>query len=145
MADDENGGKSVDYSQKDNEKAAQSKNDDGSQVSEDSKRYSTLKNRKKSAKTRLTKARNQIAILTTGRPSSKTEIRRVIKTIRGECDIIEKIIHAMKNLAAISDNEFDGTDADTVIENLDNELAEILKSADVSTKAALGHVNERGY
>ena len=47
MADDENGGKPADYSQKDNEQATQSKNDDGSQVSEESKRYSTLKNRKK--------------------------------------------------------------------------------------------------
>ena len=45
MADDENGGKPVDYSQKDNEQATQSKNDDGSQVYEESKRYSTLKNR----------------------------------------------------------------------------------------------------
>jgi hypothetical protein len=90
MSDDDNGWKSVDHSQKDNEKATQNKNDDESQVSGDSKRYSTLKKRKKSAKTRLTKARNQIAILTTGRPSSKTEIRRVINTIRGECDIIKK-------------------------------------------------------
>ena len=93
--------------------------------------------------TRHTKAKNQIAILTTGRPSSNTEIRRVIKTIRGECDIIEKTIYAMKELAAISDNEFDGADADTVIENLDSELAEILKCADVSVKAAQDHVNER--
>ena len=65
MADDENGGKPADYSQKDNEQATQSKDDDGSQVSEESKRYSTLKTRKKSAKTRLTKAKNQIAMLTT--------------------------------------------------------------------------------
>lgn len=49
----------------------------------------------------------------------------------------------MKQLAAISDNEFDGADADTVIENLDNELAEILKNADVSIKAALDNINER--
>ena len=49
----------------------------------------------------------------------------------------------MKQLAAISDNEFDGADADTVIENLDNELAEILKYADVSIKAAVDHINER--
>ena len=47
----------------------------------------------------------------------------------------------MKQLAAISDNEFDGADADTV-ENLD-ELAKILKYADVSIKAALDHINER--
>ena len=38
----------------------------------------------------------------------------------------------MKQLAAISDNEFDGADADTVIENLYNKLAEIKKNADVS-------------
>ena len=43
MADNENGGKPADYSQKDNEQVTQSKNDDGSQVSEESKRYSTLK------------------------------------------------------------------------------------------------------
>ena len=144
MTDEENGSKSVDSLECPDQPVAQSKNDDTkSQFSEESKRYSTLKKRKKSAKTRLTKAKNQIATLTTGRPSSKTEIRRVIKTIRGECDIIEKIIHAMKELAAISVNEFDGADADTIIENLDNELAEILKCADVSVKAAQDHVNER--
>ena len=49
-------------------------------------------------------------------------------------DIIGKIIYAMKELAALSDNEFDGADADTIIENLDNELAEILKCADVSVR-----------
>ena len=49
----------------------------------------------------------------------------------------------MKELAAISVNEFDGADADTIIKNLDNELVEILKCADVSVKAAQDHVNER--
>ena len=53
-----------------------------------------------------------------------------MKTIRGECDIIGKIIYAMKELAALSENEFDGADADTIID----ELAEILKCADVSVR-----------
>ena len=65
--------------------------------------------------------------MTKGHPSSKTEIRRVIKTIRSECDIIKKIINAMKELAAIIVNEFEGADADTVIENLDNELMSVLR------------------
>ena len=56
------------------------------QVSTDSTRYSKLKNRKKSAKTRLTKARNQIAALTTGHPSTKTDIRRAINKIKSESD-----------------------------------------------------------
>ena len=81
----------ISYSQEDKEKAIKSKNDDGSQVSERSKRCSTLKNPGKKKKT--------------------PEIRRAIDTISSERDIVC------------------GRDSDTVAENLDNELAEILESA----------------
>ncbi len=52
---------------RDNDEAKKQETDEvKSQVSMDSTRYKTLKNRRKAAKTRLTKARNQIAVLTTG-------------------------------------------------------------------------------
>ena len=52
---------------RDNDEAKKQETDEvKSQVSTDSTRYKTLKNRRKAAKTRLTKARNQIAVLTTG-------------------------------------------------------------------------------
>ena len=64
-----------------------------SQVSTKSTRYLKLKIRKKAAKTRLTKARNEIAMLTTEYPSSKTEIRRAVKKIKSESEVIELSMH----------------------------------------------------
>ena len=85
-----------------------------SQVGIKSTRYLKLKNRKEAAKTRQTKARNEIAMLTTEYPSTKTEIRRAVKKIKSESEIIEKIIHALKETVVLSDETLEGTDVDTV-------------------------------
>ena len=114
-----------------------------SQVS--TKKYTVFeaKNRKKTAKSRLTKARNHIALLTTEYPSTKTEIRRAVKKIKSESEIIEKIIHALKEALVLSDETLEVTDVDTVVENLDKELSDIMDSVDVSVKAAEDHIKER--
>ena len=62
------------------------RDDTKSQFSEESKRYSTLKKWKKSAKigeNQTCEGEKSNRHIDTRRPSSKTEIRRVIKAIRG--------------------------------------------------------------
>ena len=102
-----------------------------------------LKNRKKTAKSRLTKARNHIALLNTEYPSTKTEIRPAVKKMKSEREIIEKIIHALKETLILSDETLELTDVDTVVENLDKELSDIMDSVDVSVKADEDHIKER--
>lgn len=113
------------------------------EVSTKSTRYLTLKNRKKTAKTRLTKARNQVTILTTGHPSTKTEIRRAVKKVKAECQIIEEIIYAMKKEVVLSDGRFEETDADVIVESLEKELSDIMSLVDTTIKAAGTHISER--
>ena len=60
-----------------------------------------------------------------------------------ESEIIEKIIHAMKETLILSDGTLEVTDVDTVVENLDKELSDIMDSVDVSVKAAEDHIKER--
>ena len=128
----------------DNDEAKKQKTDElKSQVSTNSTRYLKLKNRKKTAKTRLTKTRNQIAMLTTEYPSTKTEIRRAIRKMKSESEILEKIIHALKETVVLSDETLETTNVDTVVENLDKELSDILDSVDASVKAAEDHIRER--
>ena len=114
----------------------------GSQVSTKSMRYMTLKNRKKTAKSRLTKVRNQVSILTTRRPSTKTEIKRSVKKVKAEYTIIEEIIYAMQKEVMLSDGQFEGTDVD-VVESLEKELSEIISLVDTTVKAAVLHRNDR--
>ncbi|XP_028410463.1 uncharacterized protein LOC114533077 [Dendronephthya gigantea] len=118
--------------------------DVNSQVGVKSSRYLTLKSRKKAAKCRLTKARNHIDAMTTGHPSSKTEIRRAIKKVIAERDIVEKLIQALKETVTLSEDEtLEGIEIDNVIENLDQELLEILDLVDTSVQAANEHIRER--
>ncbi len=130
--------------QQNNDEASKQENDEvKSQVSTKSTRYLKLKNRKKAAKTRLTIARNQISMLTTEYPSTKTEIRRAVKKMKSESEIIEKIIYALKGTVVLSDETLEVTDVDTVVENLDKELSDIMASVDASIKAAEDHIKER--
>ncbi len=74
-----------------------------------SKRESALRNRKKSAKSRLTKARNHLNELlaqevTAGKPS-KTDIKRATRRVKEEFNIIEKIISKLKETIAVGDGE----------------------------------------
>ena len=81
--------------------------------------------------------------MTTEYPGTKTEIRRAVKKIKSESEIIEKIIHALKEALVLSDETLEVTDVDTVVENLDKELSDIMDSVDVSVKAAEDHIKER--
>ena len=115
----------------------------GSQVSTKSMRYMTLKNRKKTAKSRLTKVRNLVSILTTGHPSTKTEIKQSVKKVKAEYTIIEEMIYAMQKEVMLSDGQFEGTDVDVVVESLEKELSEIIRLVDTTVKAAVLHRNDR--
>ena len=56
-------------------------------------------------KCRLTRAKNQITVLTTGSLSSKTEISRAVKKVSAEYEIIEKLIQALKETVVLSEEE----------------------------------------
>ena len=63
--------------------------------------------------------------------------------MKSESEILEKIFHALKETVVLSDETIETTDADTVVENLDRELFEILDSVDASVRAAEDHIKER--
>ena len=98
---------------------------DGSAVSTASGKIQSLRNNKKSAKTRLTKAKNQLSDLLesntiNGTLPSKNAVRRGINKIKTELSLIEKIVYALNEIA----------EADTIIESLDKEADEIVASVD---------------
>jgi hypothetical protein len=140
---DQNGEKPPSLPENNDETTKQGTDEVKSQVSTKSTRYLKLKNMKEAAKARLTKARNQAAKLTTGHPSTKTEIRRAIKKVKAESDIIEKIIYALKETVVLSDEALEGTDVDTVIENFAKELYDIMDLVDTTINYANDHIKER--
>ena len=95
-----------------------------SQISEQkatvSQRIQHLRNQKKSSKSRLTKARNCLHNLIINETfQSKNTVRRQMKKVESEFDIVEKIIMALKenyaiDLAAVEHVQF--PDIDTTIE-----------------------------
>ena len=98
---------------------------DGSAVSTASGKIQSLRNNKKSAKTRLTKAKNPLSDLLesntiNGTLPSKNAVRRAINKIKTELSLIEKIVYALNEIA----------EADTIIESLDKEADEIVASVD---------------
>ena len=77
-----------------------------------------LRNKKKSAKSRLTKAKNQLTELlesstVKGTLPSKNAVRRAMNKIKTEIDVIEKIVASLKEVYALSEIE----DADTTIKH----------------------------
>ena len=93
---------------------------DGSAVSTASGKIQSLRNNKKSAKTRLTKAKNQLSDLLesntiNGTLPSKNAVRRAINKIKTELSLTEKIFASLKEVYAL--NEI--AEADTIIESLD--------------------------
>ena len=108
----------------------------------------TLRERKKAAKGRLTRARNQLKVSVNtqlyGQLMRKNVIRRAIKKVSSEYDIIEKIINALKDIYAVgtvSDDE--NVNVDMIIEALDKELEDIGSLVDESINLANGHIRER--
>ena len=117
---------------------------DGSTVSTASAKMHSLRNNKKSAKTRLTKAKNQLTDLLEsntlkGTLPSKNTVRRAVNKVKTELTIIEKIVASLKEVYALNEIE----DADTIIEALDNEADEIMVSVDEVIENAEKHVRER--
>jgi hypothetical protein len=108
-----------------------------------STKIQTLRSSKKSAKTRLTKAKKQLNDLIEkqlpGLPlPSKNAIRRAINKVNSEISIIEKIISGLKEIyAASAENE----ETNTVIETL--ELEDIGSSVDSIIVMAEQHLEER--
>ena len=97
----------------------------GSAVSTAGGKIQSLRNNKMSAKTRLTKAKNQLSDLLesntiNGTLPSKNAVRRAINKIKTELSLIEKIVYALNEIA----------EADTIIESLDKEADEIVASVD---------------
>lgn len=100
---------------------------DGSTVSTASAKIHSLRTNKKSAKTRLTKAKNQLTELLesntlNGTLPSKNTVRRAVNKIKTELTIIEKIVASLKEVYALNEIE----DGDTIIEALDKEADEIM-------------------
>ena len=117
---------------------------DGSTVSTASAKIQTLRNNKKSAKTRLTKAKNQFTELMESNTlneflPSKSAARRAVNKIKTELSLIEKIVASLKEAYALNEIE----DADTIIEALDKEVDEIMASFDEIIENAERHVQER--
>ena len=108
---------------------------------------SILRERKKSAKGRLTRSRNQLKDLVNtqlcGELTSKNTIRRSVNKVRAEYDIIEKIINALKEIHATSTTHDENVDPDTIIDALDKELEEIGAQVDEIIKVATDHIKER--
>ncbi|XP_028410510.1 uncharacterized protein LOC114533211 [Dendronephthya gigantea] len=101
-----------------------------------SKRIQTLKNNKKAAKSRLTRAKNQLNEIFGNDKSdyplpSKNALRRMSTKIDSEVKIISKIICDLREIYATSGEHEDNT---AVIELLDNELEEIGALVDFLTE-----------
>ena len=117
---------------------------DGSTVSTASAKIQSLRNNKKSAKIRLTKAKNQLTELLesntlNGTLPSKNAVRRAMNKIKTELSLIEKIVASLKEVYALNEIE----DAETIIEVLDKEADEIVASVDEIIENAEKHVQER--
>jgi hypothetical protein len=107
-----------------------------------------LRSRKKSAKTRLTKARNQLADLVDkkdiglGNLPTKTEIRKAVFKVESEFNIIIKLIYSIKEIIALEHGE-EHTAIDEILEALDNEVEELTVIVDTAVKRAKEHIQQR--
>ena len=111
-----------------------------------SNKIQTLRNSKKSAKTRLTKAKKQQLNDLLEKPlpdvplASKNAIRRGINKVNSEVGIIEKIIGNLKEIYAVN---VDHEETEAAIEILDKELEDIGSSTDAIIVMAEQHLQER--
>ena len=110
-----------------------------------SKRMQTLKNNKKAAKSRLTRAKNQLNEMFGNGQSdcplpSKNALRRISTQIASEMRIISKIICNLREIYATSGEQEDNT---AVIDLLDKELEEIGAQVDSLIEDISKHIEER--
>ena len=116
---------------------------DGRLVSTASAKIQTLRNNKKSAKTRRTKATNQLTELLESNTlnetlPSKSAVRRAVHKIKTELSLTENIVASLKDVYALNETE----DADTIIEALDKEADQIMASFDEIIENAERHVQQ---
>ena len=110
-----------------------------------STKIQSLRNNKKLAKSRMTKAKKQLSDLIENRPldvalPSKNTVRRAINKINSEMTIITKIIGSLREVYALAENN---EETNTVIETLDKELEDTGNSVDVIIATADKHLEER--
>jgi len=128
-----------------NQEDLEVKSDDSNGETTVSQKIQHLRKQKKSAKSRLTKSRNGLQkLIESDLNESKNSIRRQIKKIQSEFDIVVKIINALKEDYATNVLEHMGNpDIDKQIDELDNELDGIEKDIDCIIKQAKTHVTDR--
>ena len=110
-----------------------------------STKIQSLRNNKKLAKSRMTKAKKQLSDLIENRPQdvalpSKNAVGRAGHKINSEMNIITKIIDSLKGVYAMTENN---EETNTVIYTLDKELEDIGYSVDVIIEGAEKHIEER--
>ena len=110
-------------------------------ISTASKKVRMLRTCKKSAKTRLTKAKKQLADLVI-KKASKTEIKKAIFKVESEYEIILKLIYNLKEITVLEDSD-ENVEIDVTIEALDKEVDEIHTVVESAVKAAKEHVQQR--
>ena len=108
-------------------------------------RVRLLRNRKKSSKGRLTKARNHLRELleerSDGTFTNKSAVRSAMSKVTAEFDILKKVMTNLKEAIALGD---DGEmDADAVLEALENDLSEITFQVFQSLELANKHLRAR--
>ena len=105
--------------------------------------YVVVKNQQK---TRLTKARNQLADLVDkkglglGSLATKTEIRKAVFKVESEFNIIIKLIYNLNEIIAFEDGD-EITDIDEIIKALDKEVEELTDIVDIAVKRAKEQYN----
>ena len=112
-----------------------------------SKKEMNLRNRKKSAKTRLTKARNRLNELlpqevTAGKPG-KSDIKRALCKVQEEFSIIEKIISKLREIIAVGEEGDEDVVVDGALEILDKEIEELSLFVEQSVKEASEYMQKR--
>ena len=110
-----------------------------------STKIQSLRNNKKFAESRMTKAKKQLSDLTEKQQSdvalpSKNAVKRAIIKVDSEMNIIIKIIGSLREVYAMTENN---EEINSIIETLDKELEDIGSSADVTIVAAEKHLEDR--
>ena len=112
-----------------------------------SKKELNLRNRKKSAKIRLTKARNRLNELLAqeviaGKPG-KSDIKRALCKVQEEFSIIEKIISKLREIIAFGEEGDEDVDVDGALEILDKEIEELSLFVEKSVKESSEYMQKR--
>ena len=112
-------------------------------------RVNVLKNRKKLAKGRLTKAKKKLNELIAKAQShgnvhdksvERAEMKDAIEKVRAEFSIVKKLIENLKEVYGTGEDGENDIDVDTIIESLENEFSEISSQVNECIKEAKSHL-----